>query len=242
MTIVLVLPGPQTLSYSPVVEDLEELLGSLEDLLLRHRSKREIASVWSGSSSSLSQSSLIDAAAHRHNHGHQHDHLHDQHRARGVENNDHPALTDGAVAGVTGGSFGSSVTDAPGAGDEQATATVAGTSEAASLNDRPVDQSVGPNTNAPPLADGQDESVERAMGGVTVPGSLLAKQYAVSQPTPAYSGASSTTYTAANPGTTSVLQRQLSAAERISPFSKSGYSLCAVIYGLWILSFNISYH
>ena len=219
------------------MEDLEELLVSLEDLLLKHRSKREIASVWSESSGPLSQSTLIDAAAHRHNHGHQHDHLHDLHRARGVDNSDIAALTD-AAAGVSGRLSG---TDATGAGDQEATATVAGTNKATSLSDRPIDQSVGPDTNTPPLADGQDQSVERAMGRVTVPGSLLAEQYAVSQPTPAYSGASYKSNTAPNAGTTSVSQREFSAAERILPVAKMGYSLCAVIFGLWILAFSVLY-
>lgn len=222
------------------MEDLEELLVSLEDLLLKHRSKREIASVWSESSGALSQSTLMDAAAHRHNHGHQHDHLHDLHRARGVDNSDVATLTD-AAAGVSGGPFASSGTDATGAGDEEATATVAGTNKATSLSDRPVDQSVGPNPNAPPLADGQDQSVERAMGRVTVPGSLLAEQYAVFQPTPAYSGASFTSDTAPTAGTISISQREFSAAERILPVAKLGYSLCAVIYGLWILAFTVLY-
>lgn len=237
----LVLPGPRTLSYSPVVEDLEELLGSLENLLLKHRSKREIASLWFESSSSLSQSSLIDAAAHRPNHGHQHDHLHDLHRARGVDNSEFAALTN-AAAGVSARPFANFGTDTTGAGSEEATATVAGTSKPTSLSDRPVDQSNGPITNTPPLADGQDQSVERAMGRATVPGSLLVEQYAVSQPTHVDSGASSTSYTAANAGTTVISQRPFSAAEQILPVAKLGYSLCAVIYGLWVLAFTLLYY
>ena len=230
LTIVLTLPGHQTLSYNPVVEDLAELLESLEDLLRRHRSKREIASVSAGSIGSLSQSSLIDAATPRHNHGHQHDHLHDQRHARGVDNSDH------AAASVASGPFAGFSTDAGAAEDKQATAAVAGTNGAATLSDHLVDQSVGPDTDASPLADGENAPLVSATGEATIPGSLLADQYAASQPTLAYSGASPRSNTATNTDTTSISQQQFSAVERVTP------SLWVVMCSLWMLSFTVIYH
>ncbi|KAM0798576.1 hypothetical protein BDR22DRAFT_891190 [Usnea florida] len=97
ITIVVGLPGHQTLSYSPAVEEFEELILSLEDLIRKHRHlpKRDLPSIPSETSAPLSQSPLLDAAAHSHHHGHQHDHLHDQLHRRAA------ALTSGATVAAS---------------------------------------------------------------------------------------------------------------------------------------------
>ena len=238
MTLVVVLPGHQTLSYNPIVEDLTLLIISLEKLIYRHHSRREIASVSSEAFGSVSQSSLLDATAHYHRHGHQHDLLHDQVRRRSVGNTDHAALTTGAAASVAVAILAGTNTHATTTGDRQATAVVVGMTGAASLSDRPTVQSAGPNVNPPPLANDQDPhpSLEGANSKAAGTGSPHAGHSVLSQVAPASSGASATSTTAANPGTQSILQRQFSTAERVSPFGMSHLRLCAMVCSLWVFS------
>lgn len=236
LTIIVVLPGPQTLSYNPVVGDLTPLIVSLEDLIHRHQhqSKRELAPVPAKNSVSVPQSGFLDAAAQRHHHGHQHDHLHDQLRRRSVSNESHAAPANSASASIAVGSLPTSTIDATTSGDEEATAT-AWTTGAASIIGHTTDQIAGPNANSGLLADGQDPRsfLERANDKAAAPRSLLAGQSAVSQATPAYLGASSTSVTAANTGTQSILQQHFSAAQRILPFGKSRLRLCTISFNLW---------
>ena len=234
ITIVVVLPGHQTLSYSPAVEEYEKLIISLENLITRHRHlpKRELASTPSETAGPVSQSSLLDAAAHSHHHGHQHDHLHDQLHGRGVGNQGYAAVTSGAAASVAVGILAESTTDtaAIGAtiGDEQLTAI------ATELGDNPKDQSARFNANPLPHADGQEpySFFDEANAMAAVPGSLLAD--AMSQTTPA----SSPSVAGANKGTQSISQQQYSAAGRVSPFGKWRSSSSAVLVScsLWVLS------
>ena len=241
MTLVVVLPGHQTLSYNPVVEDLALLIVSLEKLIYRHHSKREIASVSSGAFGSVSRSSLLDETAHHHRHGHQHDRLHDQLRGRSAGNIEHAALTTGAAASVAVGILAGTNTDAAITGDKQATAVVVGTTGAARLSDCLTDQSAGPNAYPPPIANGQDSHppLEGAISEAAVTGSLLSDHSAVSQVTPASSIASATSVTAANAGTQSILQQQSSTAERVSPFGTSRLRFCTIMCSLWVFSFFV---
>ena len=207
-----------------------------------HRSKRDLASALPGPAESVSYSSLSDSTAHRYQHGHQHHHLHDPHRGRGLNNSDYAVLTNGAAPNVASRPFASSCTDAAAAGGEQPTATVAGTSGAVSPSEHLVDQSVASETNASPLAEGQEFPHKSATGKITVPQSLLEDQSAVSKSTSAYFGTSSTSKATADAGSQSLLQQQFSTAGRISPFGEMSSILRVMVFGLWVFFFATIYH
>lgn len=159
ITIIVALPGHQTLSYSPAVQELEKLILSIESLIRQHRHfpKRDLASTPPETSTALSQSSLADAAPPSHHHGHQHDHLHDPLHRRNAANQAPAAVPSDAPASV-------------------AMATLAASTAAS-------------RATLLLHADGQDAysfaDEVNVMG--TVPGSLLPEQSATSQASPASS-------------------------------------------------------
>ena len=242
LTIVVKLPGHQTLSYNPIVEDLTELIYSLERLMQAHRSKRDLASASPGPAESTSYSSLSASTAHRYQHGHQHDHLHDPHRGRGLNNSDHAVLTNDAATSVASGPFTASATNSVATGDENPTATVSGMIGAASLSEHLVDQSAASETNASPLAGGQNLPHKSVTGQMTVPQSLLEDQSAVSKSTSAYSATSSTSKAAVDADSQSILQQQFSMAGRVSPFGEMSSILRGMIFGLWVFFFATMYY
>ena len=189
-----------------------------------HRSKRDLASASSGPANSISYSSLSDSTAHRYQHGHQHDHLHGPFRVRGLNNSD----------------FAPSGTNVVATGEEHPKFIVAGTIGAASLSEHLMEQSAS-ETNASPLADGQDISQKGATGELTVPQSLLEDQSAVPQGTPAFN-TNSPSKTTANVDTHSILQQQYSMAERVSFFGDTSSILGVMVFGLWVFFFAIMYH
>ena len=244
ITIVVQLPGHQTISYNPVVEDLTELVLSLEKLIQGHRSKRDLRSPSPEPDGSILHSNLADVPAQRHGHGHQYDHLHELHRGRGLDNSDHAALTNDVAASLNSGPFAlaGTRTDVAVTEDGEPTATLAGMSEATSLGGQSVDESAGSSISSPPLVDGQDLHLKGAMRQTVVPESLLADQFAVSQPAPTDSGTRSRSVKAAIARTQSVSHQDFSAAARVAPFAKSDLGVRAMIYGLWVFSFILCYY
>ena len=241
LTIVVRLPGYQTLSYNPIVENLTELIYSLEQLIHAHRSKRDLASGSPDSTESMSYSSLSDATAHRRQHGHQHDHLHDPLRGRGLNNSNHTVLTKDSVSHLASGPFAVFRTNAPTTGDGDPTATVAEMNGAASLSEHVVEQSATSETNAPP-PDGPDFLTKMATGEMTVPQSFLEDQSAVSASSSAYSGISSTSKAAEDDNSQSVMQQEMSTASRVSLFDDIGPILRVMAFSLWVFFFELMYY
>ena len=239
LTIVIELPGHQTLSYNPVVENLEELVVSLESLIYAHKSKRDLATASPEPAGSVSQLSGTDSTAHRHQHGHQHDHLHNLNRARDLGSSSTNMVPRRERASVTGGPFATSDTGATATADQQPTGTVADISGAASLSDYPMDQSGGTTTNVPPLADDQDPPLGSTVEETAVPESFLADQSTVSQESSPYPSTSSTGVATDNADTQSRLHLRFSAAERVSPLAETGFGSYAVMCGLWVIAFAV---
>lgn len=242
LTIVVKLPGHQTLSYNPIIENLTELIYSLERLMQAHMSKRDLTSVTPVPTESMSYSSLSDAPTHRRQHGHQHDHLHDPHRGRGLNNSDHAVLIKDSVSYEASGPFTVLRTNAPATGDEQPAATIAGTSGATSLSEGVIEQPATPKTNAPSLADGPDSPPKIATGETTVPQSFLEDQSAVAASSSVYSGRSLTTKDAEDDDSQSLLQQDSSTASRVSLFGERGPFLRVMAFSLWVFFFEIMYY
>ena len=221
------------------MENLEELVVSLESLIYAHKSKRDLATASPEPAVSASQLSGADLTAHRHQHGHQHDHLHNLNRARGLGSSSTIMVPSAEAASVTGGPFAMSDTVTTATVDEQPTGTVADISGAASLSDYPMDQSGRTTTNVPPLTDDQDPPFESTMDETetAVPESFLAAQSTVSQGTSPYSSTSSMGIATDNAGTQSRLHLRFSSAERVSPRAETGFGLYAMMCGLWVVAF-----
>ena len=206
-----------------------------------HRSKRDLASATPEQAESISYSTLSDSTARRYQHGHQHDHLHDPHRGRGLNNSDHAVLTNEAVPTLTSGPFAASGINATATGDEQPTATPAGTRGVASLSEHLVDQSAAAQISTSPLADGQYVPQRRVTGQMTVPQSLLEDQPAISKSNSAYSGTSPISKATAEADTQSMLQEQFSTAERVSLFGEPRSIIRLMALSLWVFFFATMY-
>ena len=202
----------------------------------QHQSKRELPSVQSENSVSVSKSGLSDAGTQRHHHGHQHDHLHDQLRRRSVQNETRAAPAKGASAGTAVGNLAMSTANFTTGGDEGATAT-AWTTGGANISDQTTDQIAGP-------ADSQDShySLDRVNDKAAAPRVILTEQSTASPANAGYLGASSTSGTATNKNTQSIWQQHLSAAERALPLGKSQLRLCTVLFNFWAYFIVVLHH
>ena len=241
VTIVVVLPGHQTLSYSPIVEDWMELIVSLERLIQRHHSKRELSSQSSEVSGSVSQLSLTDVASHRHQHGHQHDHLHGQLHGRSVGNKSQAALINNTIPGVTGATLVDLGTNATLTTCDQNTSVAVDTTGAVSPISQRTNQTSEPSATASPLAQSQEPQppLEGANAEAENPGDLPTDNSAESQASRGYSGAGSASVIAADTGTRAMSQQHFSTAERVWHPGMSNLSLWAMTYVFWILHFII---
>ena len=203
-----------------------------------HRSKRDLASA---SPESISYSSPSDSTAHRFQHGHQHDRLHGPYRGRGLNNSDHAVLRNGATSPMASGPFAASGINAAATGDGQPTATVTEMSGATRLSENLVEQTAEAETNASPLADGQDLPHQSGMEKLTVPQSLLEDQSAVSESISAYSGTSATSNGAAYTESRSILQQEFSRAGRVSLVGEMASILRMTVAVLWVFFFATMY-
>ena len=206
-------------------------------LIQKHHSKRELAPGISADSISMPPSSLSDATVHRHHHGHQHDHLHDQLHGRTVGFKDPVALRNDTAAGMAVKTLSGFGTNTTATIDGSIAASTGDATGAAVSSELSINQFAELDASSLPLADDQDAptSVESAYIETTVPGSVFTDQSTVAQATPTYSIASSGSFSATNARGQSILQQQLSRADRVSSFRMFVLSLFAG--GIWIVFF-----